>query len=257
MTIDWTSVLFQLANFALLIVLLRIFLYKPVLRVMDERAELTSAPLLEARRLAAEAAVEREALRRERASFEMERAERISAVAHEVDELRRSRMAELEVEAAAARTAAAESVDRSVQRVGDRLRTGVANLVVDEVRHALTELADADLDMHVWRGFEKRLRALTPQHRAALAEAARVNGLRIVTPRPLSTAVAEEASSSLGVLLGFETGEALERVSFSTDPDLLLGVVLEAGGVRLDGTASARLEALEATFSDALRSELS
>src|SRR5690606_21218325 len=127
MTIDWTSVLFQLANFALLIVLLRIFLYKPVLRVMDERAELTSAPLLEARRLAAEAAGEREALRRERAAFEMERAGRSSAVEHGVDEPRRSRMAELEVEAAAARTAAAESVDRSVQRVGDRLRTGVAN----------------------------------------------------------------------------------------------------------------------------------
>ena len=36
---------------------------------------------------------------------------------------------------------------------------------------------------------------------------------------------------------------------------VVLGVALEAGGLRLDGTASARLEALGSAFADALRSE--
>src|SRR5690606_36704063 len=103
MSLDWTSVLIQLANFALLVVLLRIFLYRPVLRVMDERAEATAAPLREARRLAEEAAQEREALREERASLDRELTERLAAADRELASLRRTRLEEIERETKAAR----------------------------------------------------------------------------------------------------------------------------------------------------------
>lgn len=257
MTIDWTSVLIQLANFALLVVLLRIFLYRPVLKVMDERAELTAAPLREARRLAEEAEQDRAAMKLERASLEQERVELLTAERLELEHLRGRRLEELEHEVRAKRAAAFESVERSLERATGRLHSGVANIVVDEVRHTLADLSGADLDAQAWLRFAERLPTLPAEQRAEFAHAARVHGVRVVTPRPLPSEVAEAARTTLTELLGGEAGSASDAVTFAIDPDLLLGVALEAGGLRLDGTASARLEALETTLVDAVRNEKS
>lgn len=245
MTIDWFTLAAQLFNFVLLLVLLRVFLYRPVLNVMAERERRATAPLHEARRLAAEAAAEREALRRERAAFERERAERLAAVVREAEEKREQQLEAVERKMAEIRLAAAEAVKRDVGRVADELRARLSDLVVDEVRQTLAAIAGAELDEPAWARFEEHLRALPAEQRAKLAAAAR-GGVRVVTPRPLPAASADAARSALAELLG------ADDVRFATDPDLLLGVALEAGGLRLDGTAVARLAALERSFADAL-----
>lgn len=251
MELDLRTILFQLANFVLLLVLLRIFLYKPVLKVMDERAEATAAPLREARRLAEEAQQEREAVALERAELDRSRAEHLAAAARDAERLRQERLEAVEREAAALRTAATEAAQRSLARLSDRLHGGVADLVVEEVRHTLGELAGADLDAQAWTRFEAMLRALPETKLGELATTAREHGVRVVTPRELPRDVETTARTTLAELFGV----AAERVTFATDPDVVLGVALEAGGLRLDGTASARLEALQGAFADVLRSE--
>lgn len=257
MTFDLTTLLFQLANFALLVVLLRLFLYRPVLEVMDQRAEATAAPLREARRLVEEAEQEREALRLERAAYERDSTERLAALEREMERRRQQRLDELEREVQAKRSAAMESIDRAVERATERLTASLANLVVAEVRHSLSELAGADLDEAVWARFEQRLRDLSDEERAALAAGARATGVRVITPRPLPDKLEERVRQSLTSLLGAEHPLPAERVTFAVDDELILGIALEAGGLRIDGTASARLEALEATFHRVLEGELS
>lgn len=245
MTIDWFTLAAQLVNFALLLILLRVFLYRPVLRVMAEREKRTAAPLNEARRLADEAAAEREALRQEREAFERERAARLEAVMREADEQRERQLAAIEREAAELRAAAAEAVERDVGHVADDLMTRVSKLVVDEVRTTVASVAGVELDHPAWARFEEHLRALPAEQRRSLAEAAR-GAVRVVTPRPLASITADAARAALRELLDARS------VSFATDPDLLLGVALEAGGLRLDGSAAARLESLERSFATAL-----
>jgi len=249
--LDLRTILFQLANFVLLVVLLRIFLYKPVLQVMDERAEATAAPLREARRLVEEAQQEREALTLERAELDQRRAEHLAAAARDAERLRQERLEAVEREAAALRTAATEAAQRSIARLSDRLHGGVADLVVEEVRHTLGELTGADLDAQAWTRFEAMVRALPAEKLGELASAAREHGTRVVTPRELPPDVETTARTTLAGLLGVPA----EHVTFTTDPDVVLGVALESGGLRLDGTASARLEALGSAFADVLRSE--
>lgn len=249
MTFDFTTLLIQLANFALLVVLLRIFLYKPVLRIMEEREELTAAPLREARRLAAEAEDEREALRRQRAAWEQERLELLTAAAREAEELRERRLDELDRESEAKRAAAAESVEQQVGRVTDRLRSSLAHIVVDELRQTVAATAGAELETPAWHRFEERLRTLPDEERAKLAAAAHTSGVTVITPRALSSETATAARSALGEVLG------ASDVTFRVDPDRLMGVAIEAGGVRLDGTAAARLTALESDFARIIRDE--
>lgn len=245
MTVDWFTLAAQLVNFALLLLLLRIFLYRPILDLMAERERRTAAPLDEARRLAEEAAAERAALQREREAFERERAERLETAIREADEQREQQLAALERETAALRVAAAQAVERDVRRVSGELMTRLSGLVVDEVARTLAAIAGAELDEPAWARFEERLRALPAGQRSRLAEAAQ-GAVRVVSPRALAPATADAARSVLRELLG------ANDVSFATDPDLLLGVALEAGGLRLDGSAAARLETLERSFAAAL-----
>ena len=245
MAVDWFTLAAQLFNFALLLVLLRVFLYRPVLDLMAERERRTAAPLVEARRLADEAAAEREALQRHKEAFERERAERLEAAMSEIEDKRAQRLAAIDRETEERRLAAADALERDVRRVADALLTRVSGLVVDEVRIALASVAGAELDQPAWARFEERLRALPAEQRARLAEAAR-GTVTVMTPRPLPPATADAARVALLELLG------ARQVTFATDPDLLLGVALDAGGLRLDGTIAVRLEALERSFATAL-----
>lgn len=247
MVFDWFTLAAQLLNFALLLVLLRVFLYRPVLDLMDERERRTAAPLNEARRLADEAAAERQALRRDREAFERELAERREAALHEAEVQRAQRLGEIEREIAELRAAAAAAVERDVGRVVDALIARIADLVVDEIRRTLASVAGAELDPPAWARFEERLRALPADERNNLAEAAQ-GEVRVVTARPLDAATADAARSALRELLGARS------VRFDTDPALLLGVALEAGGLRLDGSAAARIDALERSFAATLES---
>jgi len=73
MTIDWFTLLAQLFNFALLLVLLRVFLYRPVLATMRRREELAMSALQGARELQAEAEAQRRELEAAREREERER----------------------------------------------------------------------------------------------------------------------------------------------------------------------------------------
>jgi len=147
--------------------------------------------------------------------------------------------------------AASESIARDVERVADRLRSSLAQIVVDEVRQTVAATTGSELEAPAWERFEQQLRALPAAQHAELAAAARAAGVKIVTPRPLSRETAETAREVLT-----ETLEA-SSVTFEADPELLLGVALEAGGVRLDNSAAGRLESLESTFAAVLRGDRS
>lgn len=245
MTFDGFTLAAQLFNFALLLILLRVFLYRPILDLMAQREALTAAPLKEAERLAAEAAAEREALQRERAAFERERAERREAELRDAQARRAQSVAAIERETVELRRAAADAVQRDVERVTGELMSRLSSLVVDEVKATLAALAGAELDPSAWARFEEHLRALPGDERHRLAQAAQ-GTVRVVTPRPLDATTTDAARAALAGLL------SAEQVTFATDPGLLLGFVLEAGGLRLDGTLHARLDALERSFATAL-----
>ncbi len=245
MAFDWFTLLAQLANFAVLVALLRVFLYRPVLDAMAQREELAAAPLREARRLAAEAEAEREALREARATFERERLELMADVAREAEERRSRSLASVESEAAELRAEAQRAVAREIGRVTDRLRTRLSDLVVDEVGRTLQAVAGTSLDAAAWASFEEKLRALPAGRRDELAAAAR-DGVKVVSPRPLPPEVSAAASGAVRELLG------ASDVTFATDPELVVGVALEAGGMRVDGSAAARLERLRDAFAAAL-----
>lgn len=238
MAFDAFTLLAQLFNFALLVVLLRVFLYRPVLATMRRREELAAAALNEAERLREEAEAERRALAEERAAEERERAARLAALEEELERLRNERLGAVEREAEEARAARAEALTQEVERAVARLRPELARIVLDEVSQTVAWLTGEVADRLAVQRFLQRLRELPPERLADLRQAARQGGARLVTAQALDDDAALEARRAVADALG------VERVELGADPALLLGAVLEAGGLRLDGSAAARLEAL-------------
>src|SRR5690554_5389109 len=133
MTLDPVTLLAQLLNFAVLLVLLRAFLYKPVLATMRRREELAAAALEEARRLREEADVERRAWAAERSAEGRGRAQRLAALDAQVESLRSQRLEAVDREAEEARAARAQALAEELERAVARLGPELARLVLAEV----------------------------------------------------------------------------------------------------------------------------
>lgn len=247
MTFDWFTLAAQLFNFVLLLVLLRVLLFKPLLTVMEERDELAAKPLREAREERAAAQAERAAVAQERADFEKERSERREAVLLEVERLREAALAAVEREAASLRHATTVAVTDEVESVVARLRGRLAELVIEELRATLTWVADADLEEQAAKRLEQRLLALDEDQRRALTAAAG-SGAVLRSARALEPGIEERLARTVKKL----TGAA--EVRFEVAEELLLGAVLEVGGMSIDGSVAARLSALEKTFAEELAS---
>src|SRR5690625_182353 len=137
MSFDWFTFTAQLINFALLLVLLRIFLYRPVLNLMDRRGEELAAAWEDAR--AAEAAAQQEEARllAERTALEGDRRERLGRIENEAAELRRARLEEAEAAAERERQRVAAQLERERDTLVGRLTSDSACVLTAELRAAL------------------------------------------------------------------------------------------------------------------------
>lgn len=245
MGFDWFTFVAQLVNFALLLLLLRLFLYRPVLNLMEQRQEQLDGAWEEARTAEAAAREEAERLAATRAELEGARRRRLEQVEKEAASLRekRWREAELEAEHEHQRRAARFQSERGAL-VNELLVEG-ASVLVKELNDSLKELADADLEEQAARLFTERLADLGPAERAQLREA---SGAPVVTtafePSPGTRELLTEAVRSVA-------GPAATP-TFEVEPELLFGAALTVGPVRVEASGRRRLANLASAFEAAL-----
>lgn len=224
---DTFTLVAQVVNFLVLVALLRRFLYRPLLQVMDEREERfarrqaeADARVAEAEALVAGTRAEREALERARAGL-MARAEMEAA------EHRRTLLEEVRQEVAARQEEWLEDLRRGRVATLDSLRPRLAAILAALCQRALEDLAGEDL--------EDRM-ALRLADRLALPGALPAEGpVRIASARPLGP-------GARGALQG---ALAPRPVEFSVAGFQDRGVRASAGGWEAAWTLASHREALE------------
>ena len=247
MELDWFSLIAQLVNFAVLLVLLRLFLFGPIRRVMRDREAQIHDTRVEAEALREEARAEAEALRRERAELEQARRKRLAEVEREAEALRETRRDAVEHEARALRAALADALQRDQAQVFDLLRRRNTGLLLDAMRSALSGLADASLEQQAAAAFRRKLQRLDATAQQELRDAARSAPVVVATAFEPSDEVRGELEDAVRELTGASDGPR-----FDVDERLLFGVTLSVGGIRVDGSANGHLEALEEAFDTVL-----
>jgi F-type H+-transporting ATPase subunit b len=223
----------QILNFAVLALLLRALLYKPILKMLDERRAKIEKGLEDAR--AAEQA---------RQGAEAERARLLDEARAEAQKLRAEANQQAE-QAAAKIKADAQAEAEKIKADALAGLTGERDKMLSELRGQIAALAMAAAHKVVGATLdEQRQRALITDFFAKVPAEVRsglsgVAGKAIVTSAlPLTDAEQSAVRRDL----------SLVEVEFKVDPAILGGLVVRVGDRVVDGSVAGRLESLRASL---------
>lgn len=249
MLIDWYTVGAQILNFLVLVWLLKRFLYKPILKAIDEREEKVRARLEEAEARKDEARKEKEEFRQKNKDFEEKRESMMNEAAEEARNKRRELLEKAREEAEELRgrleKAIREEKENLQQEVGDNIRREVFAIT----RRVLSGLASQSMEEHMARAFLRRLREAGEEEKKELAEAlGQAEGKAIIRSAfELPSALQEEIQEAVCGLAS--TGI---RCRFETASEKISGVELTAGGYKIAWSVDEYLRRLETKLDELL-----
>ena len=233
--------LVQILNFALVFIVLRAFVFKPIMDLLDKRRKSIAQGLQDAQ-VAAEARANAEKDAQEiLTKAQAEANQNIREATERAEVVSKEIMAQAEADAAKAREAAL--ADAGLER--DRMLADVRGQVAALAMAATHKLIGDALD-------EKRQRALIDEFfsgvksgEVVVLEDIALSGAsaEIISALPLT----EEEKEIVGQDITSKTGS--QTVTFRVDPSILGGLVVKVGDKVLDGSVSGQLESLQQNLS--------
>jgi F-type H+-transporting ATPase subunit b len=223
-------------SFGILFVVLRAWVYKPVLGML-ERRRLAVARGMEDARVAADARAnaEREA-NQILSDAQAEAAEVIRAATERATKVEQEIRTRAEQEAVQARDAALSDLEGERNRMLSEMRGQIASLVIAAARQIIHDSLDEQRHRALLNEFFSGVRS----GQVKLLEDADLNGAKtaeVTSALPLTDSEQETVRRELLTRLG---GAA--SVSFRVDPGILGGLVVRVGDQVVDGSVSGKLE---------------
>jgi F-type H+-transporting ATPase subunit b len=222
MHIDGWTLILQAANFLILVWLLRRFLYRPVLAVIDQRRQAADAVLAEAAAARTAAEVVRRDLEAQRAAAGTDRDRLIEAAHTQVEAERAALLDKVRHEADALLADARTHIERERRDAAAALRDRACRLAVSIAQRLAQSIApegESAADPFLGR-ICTALRELPAEERAAILDQVRGNGLvRVVTAIPLGDAARERCRQGLAASLGVPL-----NIQFADDRALIAGL---------------------------------
>lgn len=242
MLIDWFTVGAQLVNFIVLVLLMRRFLYRPILESMAAREQQIASALETAARKEAESEVRLAALREREDALEGQRTILFKQASVEADVKRKELIAAAREEVATLQARWHEAVAREREQLRHDLTRRVQAEVLAIARKVCTDLASASLEEAMAWQFVRQLERLPGEERAALTAAlVKGDGLAIVRSAfPMPDALRIQVERAVRDQLRVSV-----PVRFEASPEVLCGVELVVGGHKVCWSIEAHLAALE------------
>lgn len=255
MQINWFTLGAQIVNFLILLFLLQRFLYGPIVKAMEDREARIASRLEDAEEKRGEAEKEAERYRQQQQELKREQ-ERISARAEEeVAEHRKKLLEEVRAEAEETEKRWHGAIQRERDRFLRDLRQRTSEQVVDMLRQALLDLADADLEQQMVDVFIQRLRELGGPEKQAVAESIQKSGGQVVIRSAFT--ISEEARKTLVDVVADRILDGNDiQARFERSPDIICGIELQADGRRVAWSIEDYLESVEEHVTQTLEQEL-
>ncbi len=243
MSIDWITVVAQIANFLVLLWLLKRFLYRPILDGIDAREKEIAERM-------SEATVIRESAQATEADYQTQIASLRQGREGLMEESRQAAEAERDALLAEANTQIArERQEREKQRAEEALRysrelhdTG-AHALVSLTRKALKDLSDETLEQRIVSQAAARSAAMSEQLKQAAGEQ---TNAKITTQYPLPQDLQEK------LITEFKQTLPNCGLTFTVDPEQSPGLNFRLGGAQLGWTVDSYMNGLEELLRDGL-----
>jgi F-type H+-transporting ATPase subunit b len=245
MLIDWFTVFAQIVNFLALIWLLKIFLYKPILKVIADRQNEINAQLNEAKLKKVEADAELETFRKKNIEFDQQKVEKIKKITEESKQFRDKLISEVKVEAEKQKSKWYTSLENEKSEVIRDLSNKVKTEILSIARKTIVDLSGGKLEEQIVEIFLQRLNKITKKEKETfISELGPKDSLQIKTNSDLNEVLKEKIKKT--VQSEFE--KEIE-VTFIVSSDLIAGIELMSKGTKMSWNIADYFSSLESQIS--------
>jgi F-type H+-transporting ATPase subunit b len=250
MHISWFTVVAQIINFFILVWLLRRYLYRPILKAIDEREKRIASQLNNADEKKAVAEREQDEFRRKNETFDQEKSELMTKAIAETKAEREKLFEKARNDANdlhAKLEKAWIGMDEDKKR---ELTQKTQQEVIAISRKVLNDLASVGLEEQSADIFIRRLKELKEEERKQFVKAFKADAKPVLirSAFDLSERKQTEIRKAVSEITGPEA-----QFQFTTTPELITGIELIANGYKLAWNISAYLDSIQKTFSETMK----
>jgi F-type H+-transporting ATPase subunit b len=240
--IDWFTVGAQVLNFAILVWLMKRFLYRPILEAIDAREARIARELADAAARQADAERSRDEFRRKNDQFDEARAALLRTATDEAHAERRRLLDDARKAADTLSATRHETLRSQAHHLSDAIARRTQQEVFAIARQALTDLATTSLEERMADVFIRRVREMDGRAKDDLAKAL-TTASAPATVRSAFDMPADQRSAIQQALN--DTFSADIHVQFETAPDLVGGIELITNGQKVAWSIADYLASLE------------
>jgi F-type H+-transporting ATPase subunit b len=252
MKINWFTVIAQIINFFVLVWLLRRFLYKPVLKAIDERENKIAAQLKDAQAKETEAKKEQVEFLKKNEKFDQQKKKLMDKAVAETNEEREKLLEEARNESVVLRS----KLKKSLNAMQENLEHDIVQKTQEEVfaitRKTLKDLASMSLEEQSVNIFIGRLKESKNEEKIRLIKAFKSgsNSILVQTAFDLPSKQQTQIESTVNEILGTKP-----QFQFKTVPELIGGIELTSNGYKLAWSISEYLSSIQKSISETLKAE--
>jgi F-type H+-transporting ATPase subunit b len=250
--INWFTVIAQIVNFLILVVLLKYLLYNRIVRAMDERKGKIQLHLKEAEEKEHAAEQEAESLRQKNRDFDEKREKMLAQAKEEADARRKEMTQEARHAVTNLRSVWQEAVQREKESFVQDLRKMAATQVYALARKAFEDLADAEPEERMVDVFLARIQKIKKKERDALVVSIKEAGNEVVIQSAFEV-TSKMRKKVTQALHRHMNGEITPR--YETTPGLIMGIELKTRGRKIAWNLEHYLDAMEEAALRALEQE--
>ena len=238
MLIDWFTILAQVANFLILIAILKRFLYGPIIKVMDERERKIADRLQQAEQSRLQAVALRKELEQEQENLLATRQKYFEKAKTEVLSWRDNAMQEARQETEQQRQTWKENILGEQESFKRLLKQNIGRQVFHTAEKVLRELADAGLEEKLTDSF---LQTLEKDPTAFFKDGAeKPTSIKFRSGFEIDDTLRDRIRNILK-----DTFSATTKVDFSIKSDLGFGLQLVVGDRKVDWNMNRYLQDME------------
>lgn len=249
MQISWFTVIAQVINFFVLVWLLKRFLYKPILKAIDEREGKITAELKDADAKKAEAIKAQDEFKAKNETFDQEKKGMLEKAVTDVKKERERLLQEVRSDVSTLRS----KLEKSHMELQADKEREISQKTQQEIfavaRKTLIDLGSVPLEEQLTRAFINKLKNLKEEERKQFSEAfkSETKPVQLRSAFDLTDEMKIKIKEAVTETLGAET-----QFEFATAPELVGGIELTANGFRLAWSIAAYLNSFERSISETI-----
>lgn len=239
MNIDWFTFIAQVLNFVVLVYLLNYFLYGPITNAMKTREQSIADRLTDADRRETEAAALLKEYQKLTREIEERRTSMLEETRLDAEQVRKKLLMDARAEIELLRKEWVESLTNEKASLIRLFQQRSGQQIVEISRNALSQLADIEIEKRSLELFVSKLKDLSSNDIENLKREFESTGRSdIHTAFPISKDWQTRIEKALAEVFGLHT------VLFVTTPEIVCGVELRIGGIKIGWSIQEYLESL-------------